>query len=457
MRTVVIGGGISGLTTAYKLLRGGVGEVQLLEASSRLGGNIRSENHDGFVLDGGPDSWVAAKPHATALCRELGLGDRLVGTIPENRRVYILKEGRLTPMPEGLVLGLPTQIRPFLKSELLSLPAKARVLLEALRREGPEGDPSVTGFLEERFGSEMAETILEPLLGGVFAGDGRALSLQAAFPQIAAMVREHGSLLRAARSMGKARKPSSGPAKSPFLSLRGGMGELIDALAKAVSDIVRLKTPVASLEKTPSGFVVTLEGGEMMKADRVVVAVPAYMASKLLENLDPELSHELYGIPYVSTATVTFAHRREDVAHPLDSTGFLVPLPERRHVMAGTFISSKWPDRAPSGKVLLRAFLGGGHNPRVLDRDDDALVALARSELSPLLGIAGEALFTRVNRFHRASPQPVVGHLDRMNRIRKRVERHSGLFVIGNAYEGVGIPDCVRHAESVAAEIAAGA
>lgn len=452
-RTVVIGGGISGLSTAYRLKQAGA-EVVLLEASDRLGGNIRTENAEGFVIEGGPDSWVDAKPQATALCLELGLGDRLVGTEAKNRRVYILRRGRLIPMPEGLFLGLPTKLRPFLASDLLSLPGKIRVLLEALRKKGPVGDLSIADFLGDRFGREMAEVVLEPLLGGVYAGNGKTLSLEAAFPQLAAMAREHGSLVRGARKLSRPRRPQAGEPKSPFVSLLGGLGELVDALAKQLGDVVRLNTRVASVEKTESGFEVRLEGGEAIEASHVVVALPAHAASKLLSSIDAELSHELYGIPYVSTATVTLAYERERVAHPLDATGFLVPVRERKHVMAATFVSSKWPGRAKEGKVLLRAFLGGGHDERVLDRDDDRLVSLVRAELEPLLGLRGEPILTRVVRFHRASPQPVVGHIERMKRIKARVEKTQGLFVIGNAYEGVGIPDCVRHAERVAKEIA---
>lgn len=455
-RTVVIGGGISGLTTAYRLVREKAGEVLLLEASPKLGGNIKTERVDGLVLDGGPDSWVAAKPQAAALCRELGLGDRLVGTLPQNRSVYILRRGKLVPMPEGLILGLPTKLRPFLSSELLSWPAKLRVLLEAGRRKGPEGDPSIAAFLKERFGREMAEVILEPLLGGVFAGDGEKISLAAAFPQLSAMAHQHGSLLRAARGM---RRPASAKASSPpspFLSLRGGMGELVEALERAIGEgVIRKGATVASVQKSERGFAVRLEGGEVIEASDVVVALPAHAAAKILASIDPELSHELYAIPYVSTATVFFAWDRDQVAHALDSTGFLVPIRERKHVMAATFVSSKWPGRAPEGKVLVRAFLGGGHGERVLDGDDERLVSLARAELFPLLGARAEPLLTRVVRFHRASPQPVVGHLERMERIREKLAREPRLSVIGNAYEGVGIPDCVRHAERVAAAIAA--
>jgi len=450
-RVVVIGGGISGLTTAYRLLRENVGEVCLLEGSDRLGGNIRTERIGGFVIDGGPDSWVAAKPQAKALCEELGLGDRLIGPEERNRRVYVLRKGRLIPMPEGLMLGLPAQLLPFLTTELLSARAKVRVLTEALRRRGPEGDPSIADFLGKRFGREMADVVLEPLLGGVFAGDGRELSLRAAFPQLAAMADKHGSLVRAVRSMQRNRPASKQPM---FLTLRGGLGELVEALEKELGDVVRRNARVASVTKADGGFSVRLESGEAIDADQVVVALPAHAASKILAPLDFELSHELYGIPYVSTATVFFGWQRRDVAHPLDATGYIVPVHERRHVMAATFVSSKWAHRAPEGHVLVRAFLGGGRDEGVLSATDEKLIQLARQEIAPAIGVSADPMLVQVVRYHRASPQPAVGHLERMKRIGARLAATPGLHVIGNAYEGVGIPDCVRHAERVAGEIA---
>lgn len=450
-RAVVIGGGISGLTTAHRLLREGIGEVVLLEAGDRLGGNIRTEREGGFVIDAGPDSWVAAKPHAKALCQELGLGDRLIGTEEQNRRVYVLRKGRLIPMPEGSMLGLPARMLPFLTSELLSVPAKLRAVSEGLRRRGLQGDPSIAEFFGERFGREMSDVLLEPLLGGVFAGDGRELSFRAAFPQLAAMADKHGSLLRAVRSMQRGRPASTA---SPFLSLRGGLGELVEALEAEVGEVVRRNAKVASVTKSAKGFEVRLDSGESVEAEQLVVALPAHAASKILASLDPELSHELYGIPYVSTATVFFGWQRRDVAHPLDATGFLVPVSERRHVMAATFVSSKWAHRAPEGQVLVRAFLGGGRDEGVLASSDEKLVHLARQEIAPVLGVSADPILVRVKRYHRASPQPALGHLERVERIGELVARCPGLHVIGNAYEGVGIPDCVRHAERVAGQIA---
>lgn len=463
-RVVVIGGGVSGLAAAHRLVRAGVADVTLLEAGSHIGGNISTERADGFVMDGGPDSFVATKPHAAALCRELGLGDRLIGTLAANRRVYVLRRGRLLPMPEGMMLGIPSRLGPFLASRLVSPAAKARVLLEAVRPAKLEGDPSVVEFLGRAFGDELRDVVLEPLLGGVYAGDGAELSFRSAFPQLAEMAKRHGSLLRAVRGPRKAprangdspkpRENGSEP-RSPFLSLAGGMGELVSALVRSIGpERIRTGARVANVVRSGNGFDVRLDGGDSLSASHVVVAIPAHRAADLLASLDAELSHEAYAIPYVSTATVFLGLRADDVGRPLDATGYIVPIRERRHVMAVTFVSSKWPGRAPSGHVLVRAFLGGARDERVLDESDERLASIARAEIAPVLSLRGEPSLVRVVRHRRASPQPIVGHAERVRRIFAHVQAIAGLSLIGNAYDGVGIPDCVRHAERAAETIA---
>jgi oxygen-dependent protoporphyrinogen oxidase len=458
MRVVVIGGGLSGLATAHAVIREANREgrslrLTLLEASSRLGGNICTERSDGFVIEAGPDAFVVTRPQALHLCEELGLGSRLIETIPVNRKVYVVRRGKLTPMPEGLVLGIPSRIRPFLRSPLLSLSGKLRALREVVERTvDAGGDISVGEFLERRFGREMVDVVLEPLLGGIYAGDAYRLSLRSTFPD---WFKERGrgaSLLRSARAEQKENKGKGAP-RSPFRSLTGGMGELIDALAHDIgSGVMRFQTVAKTIERKGRAYRVILADGEL-EADQVVVALPARIASPLLAPCDAELARELGSIEYVSTATVCFAYQRSQIAHALDAVGFLVPKKEGRRITGGTFISSKWPGRAPPDCVLLRAFVGGAHDEATAALEDAELIAVVRGELEGLLGIQGTARFARVFRYPKASPQPHVGHADRVARIRARLETLPGLHVVGNAYDGVGIPDCVRLAEQTAAQI----
>jgi len=459
MRVVVIGGGLSGLAAGYAVIRqanreGRSVRLMLLEASDRLGGSILTERRDGFLVEAGPDSFVVTRPHAQNLCEELGLGPRLIETKPENRRIYVVRRGRLLPVPEGLVLGIPTRIRPFLGSPLLSMRGKLRALRESAkpRVDANGGDISIGEFLERRFGREMFDVILEPLLGGIYAGDPFRLSLRSTFPDWFSLSGRGASLLRTARAERKS-KHTDGAPRSPFRSLVSGMGELIDTLAERVGNgAVRLGTSVRRVERWGGAFRIALADGDL-EADRVVVALPAHAAAAVLATSDGALSRELAGIEYTSTATVCFAYARGQIAHALDAAGFLVPRSEGRKITAGTFISSKWPGRAPEGYALVRAFVGGAHDAATASLPEAELVAVVRGELDGLLGISGEPLFVKVFRYIDASPQPLVGHSDRVARIQARLQSVPGLYVIGNAYDGVGIPDCIRLAERAAAQI----
>ncbi len=459
MRVVIIGGGITGLATAYALSRLPDVHITLLEANARWGGNILTDRVDDFVLDAGPDSWVVTKPHATALAKRLGLEAELVPTREENRKVYIAHEGELHPLPEGLVLGVPTRLRPVLQSRLFSARGKVRMALEPfVPRRASDDDESIYDFVVRRLGREAAERVAAPLLGGVFAGDARALSMAATFPQFIAMERDHGSLALALR---KARRtPQGEKSAGAFVSLRGGMDTLVRTLVDSLRHVrVRTSAIVRSIERVPTTFdspyVVILEGGESVEADQVVVAVPPYRASAILKSFDDTLATELEGIECASTATVFLAFRREQIKHPLDGVGFIVPRSSGHRCLAGTWVSSKWPSRAPDDSVLFRVFFGGAEDSLVLDRDDADLVRLAKKELFDLMALDATERFFRVYRFHRASPQPKVGHIARMERVRIRVATHPGLHVGGNGYFGIGIPDCIKQAEHVAALIAA--
>ena len=465
-RVVIVGGGITGLATAHALRSVPGVEVTLVEGTARLGGNIVTERRDGFTLDGGPDSWIVTKPHATALAREVGIGDRLMPSIAATRRVYVAWKGELHPLPEGLVLAVPTKIMPIVKSGLFSWDAKLRMALEPIipaRTYVGDEDESIGAFVTRRLGEEMTERLAAPLLGGIFAGDADELSIRAAFPQFVDAEQKHGSLIRAMRAARAASHAASGGSKEPpsaFTSPRGGMSELIDAVAARLGDTrVQMRRRVAAVTALETGdprgrYRVATDGGDALEADDVVLAGPSHAASRALSGLDPDLASALGAFTFVSTATAFLAFRREDVAHALDAVGFIVPRAMRRPILAATWVSSKWEDRAPEGHVLMRVFFGGAWGESILQNDDTALAAIGLAELRALMGPLGTPLFTRVFRFTRANPQPRVGHLARIREVRGMLTRWPGLHVAGSGFDGVGIPDCVRQGEAVAAWIA---
>lgn len=464
-RVVIVGGGITGLALAHALEKSAEPcDVKLIEASDHLGGNIVTVHHAAFTIDGGPDSWVAAKPHATRLAKEVGLGDELIGTKPDTRKVYIVWKKQLHAMPEGLVLGVPTEMKPFVETDLLGLDAKLRAGLDLLvprKRWGEDDDESISAFVSRRLGADVSERIVAPLLGGIFAGDADSISVRAAVPQLVQAEIEHGSLIRAMRALKEKRREqaAAGAESSTFVSLKRGVGDLVLNVAHRLRDAeVTTSCRAQAIARLPEGdprgrWAVELKG-ETLFADDVALTVPTTAAASLVENLDPGLASMLREVTYVSTATVFLAYKKYDVRHPLDAVGFLVPRAENRPILAGTFVSSKWDHRAPTGQVLLRIFFGGAGNEHLLEHDDEALVKIAREQLLDLLDIQRAPAFAKVFRFNGASPQPNVGHLVRMRRILARVAQHPGLHAGGNGYVGTGIPDAIKQGEEIAARIA---
>ncbi len=435
---VVVGGGIAGLSAAYELHRRNV-PFSLLEAGDRAGGVVFSEQIDGFTIDGGPDSLLVSKPEAIKLCEELGLRDRLVPT-KTPRIAYIQRGGRLHPLPAGSVLGIPTEWGPFLSSSLFSWAGKLRMGAELLipaRRD--EGDESIGSFMTRRFGAEATVYLAEPLLAGIHAGDVDRLSILSLFPKFAEAERTHRSLLLAFRQI--PRPPSS--FQGVFRSLPGGLSEMVRALVAALpSDSVRLRCRVKSVARDPEGFRLETESGSII-APAVILATPAFVTAPMTSAMSSDLSRLCAEIPYASAVTVAFAFPRNAIGHPLNGSGFVVPRVERTGIMAASWLSSKWPGRAPEGFALLRAFLGGARDPDAIGRSDAAIVKTALDALRPLLRITGEPILTRIYRWERANAQHEVGHLARMAAIDRVLRDHPGLYVTGSGFRGVGIPDCV--------------
>jgi len=446
---VVVGGGVAGLAAAYELHRRGI-LVRVVERARRAGGVVLTEHVDRFTFDAGPDALLIQKPAAIQLCRELGLGDRLF-TTSKPRAAFILRDGVLHPLPESSVLGIPRNVSALAATRLFSLAGKARMAMEILVRPRPaaSGDESIASFIGRRFGAEAVTYLAEPLLAGIHAGDVNRLSMRALFPRFLEAERKHGSVLRAFRQL---RQPASHD--GAFMSLPGGLDEIVDALLRVLpAGTVSLGTGVQAVE-AGARYRVVLEDGERIEAPAVVVCTPSYVAASLVRGLDADLAGLCDGIPYASSATVTFGYRREAVAHPLRGSGFVVPKVEGTTIMAGSWISSKWRDRAPSGHVLLRAFIGGARDPRAMDMDDGDLIRAAESEMGWLMGFQGPPIFTRLHRWERANAQHEVGHLDRMAAIDARLAARPGLFVTGSGFRGVGVPDCVADARATAAAVA---
>ncbi len=444
----IVGAGISGLAAAYELQRRGV-SVRLLEASGRPGGVITTERFDGWVIDGGPDSLLVQKPGAVALCRELGLGDRLVSTLTP-RTAYVVRDGRLHAIVEGSFLGFPLSAAALARASLFTLGGRLRMACELFipRRTGDD-DESIGSFVRRRFGREAAEYLADPLLAGIHAGDAERLSVRALFPRLVDAEQRNGSVLRAFRALHMKTTP-----QGAFVSLPGGIQELVGTLAAALAPgTLQLSTRVSDLRRG-AGYVLETSNGPL-SAKSLILAVPAYAAGALLRGIDTSLASLCEATPYASTATVAFGFRREQVGHPMKGSGFVVPRVEHSALLAGTWVTSKWPGRAPEGHVLLRAFLGGGRDPHRLERTDDQLIEDALQEMSELMQISGPPIFSKLTRWTRQSPQYEVGHLQRLARIDQRLSGIPGLFTAGSGFRAIGIPDCITDGRETAALAAA--
>jgi oxygen-dependent protoporphyrinogen oxidase len=453
MRVIVIGGGITGLATAYRLQRADPTlQITLVEREPRLGGTIVTHQADGFTVEGGPDSFLARqKPWGLQLVHELGLGGRLIGTNDARRAVYLLRRGRLRRMPDGLMLVVPTRFLPFALTPLVSPLGKARMALDLfIPPRHDDADESLGDFIRRRLGREALDVLAEPMMAGIHVADADRLSLQATFPRFINIEHKYGSLIRGMLAARRARTEDSTGETSMFVSMRGGLSELVDALAEALGGVEILTgQSVARLGRSGEGYSLHLDGGQQRQADAVILAIPAYAAADLVAPLSAPLADGLRAIRYVSTATVSLGFRCPDVPHALDGFGFVVPASEPCDLLACTWTSTKFDHRAPEGTALLRAFVGGPRRQALVEQDDSALIELVRAELQRIMAIEAPPILARVFRWRKANPQYDVGHLERVSALEGLCP--PGLFLTGSAYRGVGIPDCVRQAGETAA------
>jgi oxygen-dependent protoporphyrinogen oxidase len=492
-RIAVIGGGIAGLAAAHRLVEiDPAASVTLFEAGPRVGGILRTERVDDFLVEHSADSFITNTPWAIDLCRRVGLEDELLPTDRRRRGALIARGSRLMRVPEGFMLMQPRRMWPLVTSPLLSVPGKLRLLAECLvprRRE--TADESLAAFARRRLGREAFERLVQPLVGGIYTADAEQLSLAATMPRFLEMERRHGGLIRAAwaspgngdTTRGRtspddnADDTSSGARYGLFAAPRRGMSSLVEAIAARLPpDTIRLNTPIDRIAPTPDGrWQVTsnaIEGGlpsaaphsalrapnSELSFDALILALPAHRAAPLVAGFDNALATELSGIEYASSVVIAAGYRRDQIAHPLDAFGFVVPDVENRRVLSCSFSSLKFPGRCRDDQVLLRTFLGGARRPEMVDLPDDELLTIVAEELGEWLGLRGDPLMYRILRWRRAMPQYHLGHLDRVARIEALAAAHGGLAqpalaLCGNAFRGVGIPDCIRGGEQAAEQL----
>jgi oxygen-dependent protoporphyrinogen oxidase len=440
---IVIGGGISGLSAAYDLTRAGV-DCTIFEKQPRVGGVIETRFTDGCTLECGPDSFLSAKPAAGALIKELGLEGDVIGSNDHQRTTYIWKRGALVALPEGVMMIVPSRVMPMVKSPLLSWATKIRMGLEYFRKPGESHDRSVADFVTDHFGQETLDYLAEPLLSGVYGGDPAQLSVGSVLPRFLQMEAKYGSLVRGVLA---SKRQSNGASPGPlFRTLKGGLGTLVDAL---VSKVKVCQAGVETIERTSHGFRVRAGGG-WIGAGQVILACPAWSASRLVSDLDARLAELLDTIDYSSSLTLSLIYRAADFDGKRAGFGFLIPKKERQRLAACTFVGTKFSYRVPDGRIVLRCFFGGIGDAAVLNESDEALIAIARDELRRMLGLTAAPISHVIARWPRSMAQYTLGHQQRVQEIRSRAAAIPGLHLAGNAYEGIGIPDCINTGRAAA-------
>ena len=475
-RVAVIGGGVSGLAAAHRLIElSNEGptkfDITLFEASDKPGGVAETRRIGDYLVETGADMFITNQPAAVNLCQRIGLSDELIPTETEHRGSLVLRKGKPVRVPEGFMLISPAKVWPVLTSPIFSPFGKLRMGLEyLLPRRKVETDETLASFVKRRFGKEAFDRLIQPLVGGIYTADPEKLSLQATLPRFIEMEKKHRSLIIASRKQAAARESSSandgsGARYGLFTAPREGISTLFDKLLATIQAKVDVKLgeEVSQVSVTESGqFNVTLRSGSQTSFDGVVVALPTFHAARILgQDVDEnarnqhkeeitELTHLLQEIEYSSAAVVVSGHRLADIEHPLDAFGLVIPAIERRKILAVSFTSRKFPGRAPEGRILLRTFVGGAMQPEILEQSDEEIRATVLSELKEILGVRGEPDFVEVCWHRNSMPQYHVGHCERVTRIRELTSEFNGLELAGSGYSGVGIPDCIASGESAA-------
>ncbi len=463
IRIAIIGGGISGLAAAYTLEQrrraGAEIEYVLYEASPRLGGVLRTDHIGGCIVEAGPDSFLTEKPWAADLCRELGLGDDLIGSNDGGRKTYILTRGQLIEMPDGLMFIVPTRILPTALSPLFSWKTKLRMMRE-LSQKPPtaKADESIADFVARHYGPEMVDRLADPLLSGIYGGEAIDLSVRAVLPRFVEMERSHGSLGRAMLARKKASADSRQPAPPIFTSLKNGMQQMADAVVSRLPpELLLTNTPVQAIRREGGSWLISAEMQSQQSRsepfDSVLIALPAPAAAQILRTASPGLAAELAAIAYTSSITIVVGYDREVRESLPPGFGFLVPRSEGKRLLAATFVHNKFPGRAPEHRALLRCFFTGKNAEDVWLLPDDHIIGIVRNELQKILGLRAEPLFARVYKWKSAMAQYSVGHIERLDRIERLRQQLPGIALAGNAFRGIGVPDCVRSGSDAAKQL----
>ena len=462
---VIIGGGISGLSTAFYLERflsesGQKASYTLCEERPRYGGKIVTETCEEFVIEGGPDSYITHKPWAYDLCKELNLERRLIPINVHEKNFFILKNGNLIPFPSGMHLGIPVELQPVLSSPLLSYNGKVELILNWFLPQlaCSTDDITLADLIIRNLGKEFLEMISGPILSGIYVANPYQLSVKNSYPMLLCMERNHGSLLRGMAEYKSHLRDSRNGNKvdSPFFSLKGGMSEIVSALINRLSGDLRCNEKVASVSKVDEKYQIAMEGStSFIKADAVIFATPAYVTAKLLKNIDRKFETWLEKIRFISTATISLGYRRVDIDADVESfgNGFLVPLTEKRQILGCTITSNKFNNRAREGHVLIRVFIGGEGNEAMLDLPDDEISNIAQRELQEILGISAKPQLRKIFRWIKGNPQRDIGHEGILNQVELLGTRHPGLFLTGSSYKGIGIPDCIGNGMETARNV----